>query len=309
MNENNNQNSLDSHNNNLQENNILPANKNNERNFQSNQSGQTNLVPLNQHQIKVEINNNNDINTNERLNIQNNQTSGQGQFSEKIEISYEKNELVMLMAGSKSLAKDNKEKVNINQYNLIDTDDPELFDGKIKCVRLKCIVYGIITFFLNTIRLFYLIFLHLGYPLIIWGVRFACALSCFCCILFSEKEVIVDPETNLERIDYPSSNFEKAWALCKNCGIAFYKFLINFVKCPCWFYTLIPDCFFDIKNRALDNARTGCYKFIHYDCGCYEKTIEDPFNNYMKKRHIILTTDPDDDSVIYGDACKDNTII
>ena len=76
--------------------------------------------------------NNNDINTNERLNIQNNQTSGQGQFSEKIEISYEKNELVMLMAGSKSLAKDNKEKVNINQYNLIDTDDPELFDGKIK---------------------------------------------------------------------------------------------------------------------------------------------------------------------------------
>ena len=29
----------------------------------------------------------------------------------------------------------------------------------------------------------------------------------------------------------------------------------------------------------------------------------------MKKRHIIMTTDPDDDSVIYGDACKDNTII
>ena len=113
----------------------------------------------------------------------------------------------------------------------------------------------------------------------------------------------------MERIDYPSSNFEKAFALCKNCGIAAYKFFVNFFKCPCWFYSFITDCIYDIKNRALDNARTGCYKFIHYDCGLYEKVIEDPFNNYMKKRHIILTTDTDDDSVIYGDACKDNTII
>ena len=39
------------------------------------------------------------------------------------------------------------------------------------------------------------------------------------------------------------------------------------------------------------------------------KIIENPFNNYMKKRHIILTTDPDDEAVIYGDACQDNTII
>ena len=29
----------------------------------------------------------------------------------------------------------------------------------------------------------------------------------------------------------------------------------------------------------------------------------------MKKRHIILSTTPDDPSVIYGDACKDNTIL
>ena len=29
----------------------------------------------------------------------------------------------------------------------------------------------------------------------------------------------------------------------------------------------------------------------------------------MKKRHIILTTNPDDPTVIYGDACKDNTVI
>ena len=276
--------------------------------------------------LRLQTNNNNQIiqtNQNVQVNRINNQSRNYGinqanninsnneivQVSEKIEISYEKNELVMLMAGSKSLAKNNKEKAKPNQYSLVDIDDPELFDGIIKCVRLKCIVYGIITFFLNTIRLFYLIFLHLGYPTIIWGVRFCCTVSCFCCILFQKKEIIIDPETGTERIDYPSSNIEKAFALCKNCGIAFGKCFINFIKCPCWFYYFVSDCFYDIKNRALDNSRTGCYKFIHYDCGCYEKTIEDPFNNYNKKRHIILNTDPDDASVIYGDACKDNTLI
>ena len=76
-----------------------------------------------------------------------------------------------------------------------------------------------------------------------------------------------------------------------------------------WNYNCLLKYIEIIKNRALDNARTGCYKFIHYDCGFYEKVIEDPFNNYMKKRHIILTTDPDDDAVIYGDACQDNTIL
>ena len=258
------------------------------------------------------INGNKEINTNSELinvnnfNIQNIQ---QGVESEKIEISYERNELILLMAGSKCQANKSKEKTRNNQYSLVDTDDPELFDGKIKCVRLKCILFGIITAFLNTIRLFYLIFLHLGYPAIIFGVRFTCAVCCFCCILFGKEEIIVEPITGYERIDYPSRNSAKAFALCKNCGKAFYKFIVNLVKCPCWIYSFIIDCIYDIKNRALDNARTGCYKFIHYDFGLYEKHIEDPFNNYMKKRHIILTTDPDDQNVIYGDACKDNTII
>lgn len=276
----------------------------------------------NKNEINTNINaneQNNEVNEN---NIQNRQVSidqtnivssnninNQGLSSPQTVISYEVNESLALLVGSNSKAKQNKEKIQTNQYSFVDVDDPELFDGKIKCVRLKCILFGIMTFFINTIRLFYLIFLHLGYPAIIWGVRFACAVSCFCCILFQKKVIIIDPESGRERIDYPSSNFEKACDLCKNCGKAFYRFLVNFVKCPCWFYTFVVDCLYDVKNRALDNARTGCYKFIHYDCGCYEKTIEDPFNNYMKKRHIILTTDPYDDNVIYGDACKDNTII
>ena len=314
MNENNDPYDLDSNNNlqeintNINQNNINNENNENNENNQEIQTNQNPQINVSQnHTRNVIINQINNINSNDQLI---NQNQNNGPVSEKYEISYEKNELVMLMAGSKSLAKNNKEKTKPNQYNLFDIDDPELFDGKIKCIRLKCILFGIITFFLNTIRLFYLIFLHLGYPAILWGVRFAIALSCFLCICSrKDEEIIVEPESRRERIDYPNSNKEKACLLCKNCGIAFYKFLINFVKCPCWFYSFVIDCFYDIKNRALDNARTGCYKFIHYDCGIYEKIIEDPFNNYMKKRHIILTTDPDDDSVIYGDACKDNTLI
>ena len=234
----------------------------------------------------------------------------QGQVTGQVVISYEKNELVALIAGGTSLSKNNKETAKPNQYNTVNVDVPELFDGKIKCVRLKCIVFGIITAIMNTIRLGYLTFLHLGYPAIIWFIRFICAIVLFLCYLCSIKEEAkqLERESRLERIDY-RSNLTLAFSLCTNCAKAFWKFLTNFFLCPCWFYNLFVDCLYDIKNRALDNARIGCYKFIHYDCGCYEKVIEGPFNNYMKKRHIILTTDPDDDSVIYGDACKDNTII
>jgi hypothetical protein len=272
-----------------------------------------NLILNNQNNQNIENNcdvneQNNEINTNSQLNNVNNQNNQQGVVSERIEIKYERNELVMLMAGSKCESNKNNEKTRSSQYSLVDTDDPDLFDGAIKCAKLKCILFGIITLILNTIRLFYLIFLHLGYPAVICGVRCFCACGCFFCILCGEKEKVIDPETNCERIDYPSTNCEKAFLLCKNSCIAFYKCFVNFVKCPCWIYIFITDCFYDIKNRALDNARTGCYKFIHYDCGFYEKVIEDPFNNYMKKRSIILTTDPDDSTVIYGDACKDNTI-
>lgn len=235
----------------------------------------------------------------------------QGQVQGEKVISYEKSELVIFIAGGKSLSKDNKEKAKPNQYNTVNVDDPELFDGKIKCGRLKCIVFGIITAILNTIRLGYLLFLHLGYPAIIWFIRFFCAVFLFFCYLCSNNPETkqIEPESGLERIDYERGNLALACSLCVNCGKAFWRFIVNFCLCPKWFYHLVVDCIYDIKNRALDNARTGCYKFIHYDCGCYEKVIEDPFNNYMKKRHIILTTDPDDDSVIYGDACKDNTII
>ena len=277
-----------------------PEENNNEIN--TNNNAQTNQINQNNIQNREVIINNQSNNSN--ININN-----QSPPSQQVVISYEVNDALIAMVGSNSEANKNKEKIQTNQYSFVDVDDPELFDGKIKCVRLKCIAFAIMTFFINTIRLFYLIFLHLGYPAIIWGVRFACAVCCFCCILFQEKVVIIDPESGRERIDYPSSNFEKACALCKNCGKAFYHFLVNFVKCPCWFYAFVLDCLHDIKNRALDNARNGCYKFIHNDCGCYEKVIEDPFNNYMKKRHIILTTDPYDDEVIYGNACKDNTII
>lgn len=65
------------------------------------------------------------INTTIQINNQENQNN------EQFQISYEKNKLVMSMVGSKSLAKNNKEKTKPNQYSLVDMDDPELFDGKI----------------------------------------------------------------------------------------------------------------------------------------------------------------------------------
>lgn len=249
--------------------------------------------------LNVQINQANDINTNNNLNY------NKGQ---KIEITYEKNEYVKFMICSQFESKSNKDKTRNTNYNLVDTDDPDLFDGKIKCVRLKCICFGILIFFLNSFRLIYLIFLHLGYPAIIWGTRCCCAVSCFCCILFSKEVRYYDGESGYDLID-SETNCEKALNLCKNCGIAFIKFMVNLIKCPIWIFGFITDCFYDIKNRALDSARTGCYKFIHYDCGLYEKVIEDPFNNYNKKRHIILTTDPNDENVIYGDAIKNNIII
>ena len=228
-----------------------------------------------------------------------------------MQISYEKSELVAFFAGGKSLAKMNVEKAKPNQYNSVNVDSPELFDGKIKCVRLKCVVYGIITALLNTLRLGYLLFLHLGYPIIVWLIRFLCAIILFIVTFCKDdpETILIEPESGLERIDYERGKFAAACALCGNCAKAFVRFFLNLFKCPCWFYPLVMDCFYDIKNRALDNARTGCYKFIHYDFGIYEKVIENPFNNYMKKRHIILTTNPDDPTVIYGDACKDNTVI
>ena len=239
------------------------------------------------------------------------QKDQQGPVKVEYQISYEKNDLVIYIAGSKGLSKDNKEKAKPNQYSNLDVDNPELFDGKIKCARLKCVVFGIITAILNTIRLGYLMFLHLGYPAIVWCVRFICAIYLFIYTFFDDnpETIEIESETGYERIDYERGKFALACSLCFNCAKAFGRFVVNLVKCPCWFYYLVTDCIYDIKNRALDNARNGCYKFIHNDCGCYEKVIEDPFNNYMKKRHIIMTTDPDDDSVIYGDACKDNTII
>jgi hypothetical protein len=276
---------------------------------QNNQIIQNNQIVQNNQIIQNNIQNR-DVRINNQSNDVNITINNQSPPSQQIVISYEVNEGLIAMVGSNSEANKNTEKIQTNQYSFVDVDDPDLFDGKIKCVRCKCIAFAIMTFFVNTIRLFYLIFLHLGYPAIIWGARFAYAVCCFCYIIAcKEKVLIVEPETGLERIDYPSSNCDQACDLCKNCGKAFYRFCVNFVKCPCWFYAFVVDCLYDIKNRALDNARTGCYKFIHNDCGFYEKIIEDPFNNYMKKRHIIFTTDPDDSEVIYGDACKDNTII
>ena len=273
-------------------------------NIQANINTERNGNPVNNHEEEIANTNNHAITNQYSTNIVEAQSP-----IEKAEIVYEKNEVVILMVGSNSKANKNTEKTNIDQYSLVDTDDPELFDGKIKCVRLKCIVFGIITCVLNTIRLTYLIFLHIGYSFIIWYVRAVIATSCFCCILFGKKEIIVDEETGRERIDYPSSKYDKACSLCKNCGKAFVNFIINLFTFPVWLFKFIKDCCYDVKNRALDNARMGCYKFIHYDCGFYEKVIEDPFNNYNKKRHIILTTDPDDESVIYGDACQNNIII
>jgi len=277
---------------------IVPVNPGQIVNNVENQQNQPQkLVILNQKIL--------DVNTSERI------YDEQGRLKQVRQLSYEKSEMVAFFAGGYLQSKNNKEKAKINQYNSVNVDDPDLFDGKIKCVRLKCVVYGIITGILNTIRLGYLLFLHLGYPLIVWLVRFLCAIILFCVTFCSDKPetILIEPETGLEKIDYERGKFAEACSLCVNCGKAFVKFFINFFKCPCWFYPLAADCIYDIKNRALDNARTGCYKFIHYDCGIYEKVIENPFNNYRKKRHIILSTNPDDASVVYGDACKDNTII
>ena len=177
-----------------------------------------------------------EINTNVRLVY-----DQQGQAN--IQISYEKNEKVMFFAGGKSQIKNNKEKAKPNQYNTVNVDDPELFDGKIKCVKFKCIIFGIITGFLNTIRLIYLLFLHLGYPAIVWLIRFLCAIFLFCYTFLKDdpetKEL--EPETGLERIDYERGKMAKAFSLCVNCAKAFAKFFINFVKCPCWFYHLVVD--------------------------------------------------------------------
>ena len=278
--------------------NIIQYNNNN----YNRQESERKILESNQVYISrtnVEVNQDNVINANNNLNNNNEQ---------KIEISYEKNEVVKLMICSKFESKTNKDKTRNTNYNLVNTDDPDLFDGKIKCVRLKCFFFGILTFLLNSFRLIYLIFLHLGYPTIIWGTRFCIAVSCFCCILFSKEVRYYDGKSGYDLID-SETNCEKACNLCKNCATAFVKFILNLIKCPIWIYGFIVDCFYDIKNRALDSARTGCYKFIHYDCGLYEKVIEDPFNNYNKKRHIILTTDPNDENVIYGDAIKNNIII
>ena len=137
-----------------------------------------------------------------------------------------------------------------------------------------------------------------------------CSIFFICYLCNDDPETkLIEPESGLERIDYERGNLALAFSLCVDCAKAFWKFIVNFFLCPVWFYHLVADCIYDIKNRALDNARTGCYKFIYYDCGSYEKVIEDPFNNYMKKRHIIRTTDLDDDKVIYVDACQDNIII
>ena len=235
----------------------------------------------------------------------------QGQLQGQIQISYEKSELVAFFAGGKSLAKSNTETAKPNQYNSVNVDSPELFDGKIKCVRLKCIFYGIITAILNTIRLVYLLFLHLGYPIIVWLVRCLCAIILFLSTLCNDdpETILIESESGLERIDYERGKFAAACSLCGNCAKAFVKFFTNLYRCPCWFYPLIKDCIYDIKNRALDNTRIGCYKYIHNDCGAYSKCIEEPFNDYNKKKHIILETDPYDPTVVYGEACQNNILI
>ena len=51
----------------------------------------------------------------------------QGEVQGEKVISYEKSELVIFIAGGKSLSKDNKEKAKPNQYNTVNVDDPELF--------------------------------------------------------------------------------------------------------------------------------------------------------------------------------------
>lgn len=255
--------------------------------------------------------NNYNMNNNQIVNNQNNPNQIQNP-NQRYTISYERNERVILMVGSISEAKNNKIKEKPNNYSLVNVDDPDLFDGKIKCARLKCIVFGFLTFFVNLFRLGYLLFLHLGYPLIIWVARFLYCMCCFVCVCCQKDVNYYEPETRREwigKIGEEGKSCNRALELVKNCAKAFANFIVNFFKCPYWFYYLIKDCFIDIQNRALDNARIGCYKYIHNDCGLYSKFIEDPFNNYNKKRHIILETDYNDPSVIYGEACKNNIMI
>ena len=288
---------------------------------------ETQTIKINQEDKQIDIKdqsninfikNENEINILKTTNNEMNLTATETQFylerkgdeikanyiKEKVEISYEKNQFILTID---ELGKEaNQEKIKPNKYSLVNVDDPDLFDGKIKCVKTKCILFGILTALLNTFRLIYLIFLHLIYPLILWAVRFVCALLyCFFCC-FDDDKVKIDQETKRERIDSNHKRCDKLVFICKNCGQAFINFICNFVKCPCWFYEFILDCLYDIKNRAMDNARNGCYRYIHYGCRCFEKKVENPFNDYMKKRNIILTTDPNDPSVIYSEACQNN---
>lgn len=229
--------------------------------------------------------------------------------NERVQISYEKNEFVLIIDELNSQFKKKKEKIKPNKYKLVDINDPDLFDGTIKFAKLKCILFGILISFLNSFRLVYLIFLHLIYPIILWAVKciFAtCGFCCICCLMCEKKEVLYDSETNKERFDSGESGCQIFCNSCKSCGQAFTNCFKNFIYSPCWFYEFILDCLYDIKNRALDNSRIGCYRFLHNDCGLYEKYVEDPFNDYNKKRSIILSAHPNDPHVLYGDACQNN---
>ena len=225
---------------------------------------------------------------------------------ERVEIIYKKHEFVQVIDKLNTDFTKRKEKIKPNQYKLVDINDPDLFDGAIKCAQLKCILFGILSCLLNSFRLIYLIILHLIYPIILWAVRCIIAVFCFCCFMFEKEEVYIDPETKLEMIDSKEGGIKYACSKCKNCGEAFINCFKNCIFSPCWFYEFILDCIYDIKNRALDNARIGCYRFLHNDCGLYEKYVEDPFNDYNKKRSIVLSTHPNDPHVLYGDACQNN---
>ena len=120
---------------------------------------------------------------------------------ERVEIIYRKHEFVQVIDKLNTDFTKRKEKIKPNQYKLVDINDPDLFDGAIKCAQLKCILFGILSCLLNSFRLIYLIFLHLIYPIILWAVRCIIAVFCFCCFMFEKEEVYIDPETKL-RIVY-----------------------------------------------------------------------------------------------------------
>ena len=259
------------------------------------------------HLFKTTTNKINIIKNEEQINIEKNQDKIKTNYSkERIEISYEKNEIVLISDKLCSDVINKKEKIQPYKYSLLNIDDPDLFDEVIKCAKAKCILFGIITCCMNTFRLIYLIFLHLVYPYILWAVRCFCAVSCFCILCCEKEEISIEKESKKEMINSRGTGFNYACGLCKNCVESFKNFILNLVKCPCWFYEFVLDCLYDIKNRSIDNARNGCYRYIHYDCHIYENFIEDPFNDYMKKRNIILKEDPNDPYVLYGDACQNN---